>query len=142
MPDEQHHQAVTYRDLRVMRAIATTFTIAWSAWALIGGIYFLGIHPPDRDVDWIVLDRQVYGIHVAGAALLCCGIISLIAAALHAPFLKKLAALLCCIWCAGAAAIVWFATPEFDQGDVESWLLVMCSFTCFMHYLIQVMARE
>lgn len=128
------------RDRMTLRKLSAVVTLGWSLWALFGGAYFLGVHPPQDDPSWRVVSQTVYGVHAMGGLLLLCAVVSLAAAALGR--LQELAALLCALWCAAAAFLLWRATAEVDQGDVEAWLLIMCTFTCFMRWLLLVMTRE
>lgn len=114
-----------------VRKIISWINIGWTGWALAGGIYFLlaGRNISERTV-WDAFGTNT----VVGVALLFCGIVSL--AAMCVKRLNKIASMLCAVWCLATAVVLQFDTPEFDQGDIDAWLLLICAFTCVMRWTL------
>ena len=110
----------------------------WAIWALIGGVYFLTQGDAfERDPSWSVFNSHLHGYQAVGISLLTCAVLSFLASAFHR--LRRMAAIVCAVWCGVVALILQCATPEFDQGDVYAWLLLMCSFTCACRWALLVL---
>lgn len=104
----------------------------------MGGIYFLTQRETfNQDPSWSVFSDFLHGYEVVGISLLICAVVSLLASLFHK--LRRSAAILCAVWCGVMAAILQFATPVFDQGDIYAWLLLMCSFTCVCRWALLVL---
>lgn len=123
---------------RKLRQLLALVNFGWSAWALLGGIYFL-IHPEAFSVDpsWERLGTHVYAYEAVGISLLLCAVLSFFASILHR--FRRSAAIVCALWCGAMALFMQFATPEFDAGDIYAWLLLMCSFTCVCRWALLVL---
>lgn len=121
-----------------LHRIVQTVNLGWALWALLGGLFFLKSQATmDADASLSVFHRYVYGYEVLGISLLICGLISLFGVCITK--LRKVAAILCAVWCFVTALILQFATPQFDQGDIDAWLLLMCAFTCVMRWALLVL---
>lgn len=115
---------------RRLHLLITTFNVVWAVWAVIGGLWLLMSH---RDIGaqtaWVVFsDRILQGYTIVGGSLLICGIVSFVGVCLRRA--AKVAAALCAAWCGATAVTLQLATPAFDQGDIDAWLLLMCAITC------------
>lgn len=116
---------------RNIRKIISWINIGWTGWALAGGFYFMlaGASITEKTV-WDVFGTAT----VVGVSLLACGIFSLLG--IMFKRMNRAAALFCALWCLATAVVLQFDTPEFDQGDIDAWLLLICSFTCVMRWAL------
>lgn len=121
-----------------LRRWVAVINLGWAAWALVGGIYFLKARQVvGGDTTFSLFHRYMHGYEIVGITLMVCGIVSLLAVCMAK--LQRTAAILSGMWCMGAAVVMQFATPQFDQGDIDAWLLLMCGFTCFMRWALLVL---
>lgn len=123
---------------RRLHKMVAMVNLGWAIWALLGGLFFLESQAtigPETTLS--VFHKYVYGYEILGISLLVCGLISLFGVCITK--LQKVAAILCAVWCLVTALFLQFATPEFDQGDIDAWLLLMCAFTCVMRWALLVL---
>lgn len=121
-----------------LRKWVSVINFGWAVWALIGGVYFLKAQQTiGSDTTFSIFHRYMHGYEIVGITLVVCGIVSLLAVCMAK--LQRTAAILSGMWCMAIAAIMQFATPQFDQGDIDAWLLLMCGFTCFMRWALLVL---
>ena len=125
-------------DGKNLRKLVSIVNFAWAAWALVGGVYFLKAQQViGADTTLSVFHQYMHGYEVVGISLVVCGIVSLLAVCMSK--LQRTAAILTGVWCMGAAIVMQFSTPQFDQSDIDAWLLLMCGFTCFMRWALLVL---
>lgn len=118
--------------------VVKVVNLGWALWALLGGIFFLKSEATlGTATDLSVFHQYFHGPEVVGISLLVCGVISLFGVCITK--LRKVAAILCAVWCFATALVLQFATPQFDQGDIDAWLLLMCAFTCVMRWALLVL---
>lgn len=121
-----------------LRRWVAFINFGWAVWALVGGAYFLKAQQViSTDTTLAIFHRYMHGYEIVGISIVLCGLISLFAICMQK--LQKTAAILTGVWCMGAAVIMQFATPHFDQSDIDAWLLLMCGFTCFMRWGLLVL---
>lgn len=115
-----------------IRRIISWINIGWTGWSLAGAVFFLfgGLTTATDKTVWDAVGTNT----VVGMALLVCGLVS--AAGLIVKKLNRLGAILCALWCLATAIVLQFDTPQFDQGDIDAWLLLICSFTCVMRWAL------
>lgn len=122
-----------------IKKIISWIGIGWAAWALAGGFYFIAagrsLTPANQ---WFAFGNKIAnGYIMVGSALLFCGFVSVLG--MCNARLNRIAALLCAAWCLGTAVVLQLYTPEFDQGDIDAWLLLICSFSCVMRWALLVL---
>lgn len=122
-----------------VKKIISWIGIGWAGWALAGGIYFLAAGRYfSQDNVWVAFsNNKLNGYSVVGLALLFCGVISVLGMANDK--LNRISALLCAAWCLFTAVVLQLDTPEFDQGDIDAWLLLICAFSCVMRWALLVL---
>lgn len=123
-----------------VKKIISWIGIGWAAWALAGGLYFI-VASKRMNVDaghWLAFGNKVAnGYAVVGIALLACAVISFLGMMNSA--LNRIAAIVCAAFCLLAAVVLQLYTPQFDQGDIDAWLLLICSFSCVMRWALLVL---
>lgn len=121
-----------------LRRLVACVNFAWAVWALVGGVYFLKARQViGNDTTLSIFHNYMHGYEIVGISLMLCGIVSLLAVCMAK--LQRSAAILTGVWCMGTAVVMQFATPNFDQSDIDAWLLLMCGFTCFMRWALLVL---
>jgi hypothetical protein len=121
-----------------LRVLLGIINFGWAIWALVGGYYFITAHEVlGTDTTFMVFDKITHGYHLVGFSLLGCGVISLLATA--SDKLKKVAAILCAVWCGVTAIALQAAVSGLDQTDIDAWLLLMCAFTCVCRWALLVL---
>lgn len=121
-----------------LRKLVSFINFGWALWALVGGVYFLKAREVmGSDTTFSLFHSYMHGYEVIGISLVVCGIVSLLAVCMAK--LQRTAAILSGVWCMSTAMIMQFATPQFDQSDIDAWLLLMCGFTCFMRWALLVL---
>lgn len=122
-----------------IKKIISWIGIGWAAWALAGGLYFIvASRSVSTESQWLAFSNKLAnGYMVVGIALVVCGIISVLG--MCNARLNRIAALCCAAWCLGTAVVLQLYTPEFDQGDIDAWLLLICSFSCVMRWALLVL---
>lgn len=123
---------------RRLHLLVSWINLGWAVWALVGGFWFIVAQDDiTANTAWGLLGENRHGLPVVGGSLLICGIASLIGVCKKG--LARLAALLCAAWCLTMAVVLQLATPQFDQGDIDAWLLLICAFTCVMRWALLVL---
>lgn len=122
-----------------VKKIISWIGIGWAVWALAGGLYFImASRQLTGESQWLAFSNKLAnGYMVVGVALLICGVISVLG--MCNARLNKIAALCCAAWCLGTAVVLQLYTPQFDQGDIDAWLLLICSFSCVMRWALLVL---
>lgn len=122
-----------------VKKIISWIGIGWAAWALAGGLYFLMAGKSlAKDSQWLAFSNKLAnGYIVVGVSLIVCGVISFLG--MCSARLNRIAALCCAAWCLAAAVVLQLYTPQFDQGDIDAWLLLICSFSCVMRWALLVL---
>jgi hypothetical protein len=124
-----------------LHLLVAVVNLGWAIWALAGGIVFLKAKGQlGSETTLSVFHAGMHGYELVGIALVTCGVVSLLSVAFRK--LAKLSAILCAVWCAGAAWALIAATAKLDQGDLDAWLLMMCSFTCLMRWGLLVLEPD
>jgi ABC-type nickel/cobalt efflux system permease component RcnA len=126
------------KDSKSLRHIVAIMNMAWAAWALLGGTFFLKAEATlGEDTTLSIFHKYVHGYDAVGVALIICGVVSFLGICITR--LQRVAAILCAVWCTIVAAWMQFATPAVDQLDIDAWLLLMCAFTCVMRWALLVL---
>jgi hypothetical protein len=112
--------------------------LGWAIWALLGGAVFLKARETlGGDTAFSIFHSFLHGYEIVGISLIICGIVSTLGICIDR--LKRVAAILCAVWCGSVAVTMQFATPGIDQSDIDAWLLLMCAFTCVMRWALLVL---
>lgn len=121
-----------------LHMLVATINIGWAIWALVGGLWFIfGDDIIRESTVWGSMADESHELTIMGTSLLLCGVVSLVGVCKKS--LARLAAILCAAWCLTMAVILQLATPQFDQGDIDAWLLLICAFTCVMRWALLVL---
>jgi hypothetical protein len=122
-----------------VKKIISWIGIGWAFWSFAGGLYFImASRTITRDSHWLAFSNKLAnGYMVVGSALLLCGIISFLG--MCNARLNRIAALSCAGWCLVTAIGLQLYTPQFDHGDIDAWLLLICSFSCVMRWALLVL---
>lgn len=123
---------------RRLHGLIAAINFGWAMWAIVGGLWFVFAHDEiSQNTFWGLFVDNEHDLPIVGISLLICGVVSLVGVCKKS--LARLAAILCAAWCLTMAVILQLATPQFDQGDIDAWLLLICAFTCVMRWALLVL---
>lgn len=112
-----------------IKKLVSWIGLGWASWSLAGGLYFILAAKSFRESD-----NFIRGYTTVGVSLIICGVISFIGMA--NARLNRISALLCAVACFSAAVILQLATPQFDQSDIDAWLLLICAFSSMTRWAL------
>lgn len=123
---------------RNIHLILRSANLAWALWATLGGVWFITSgRTESRDHIALLFGTWAYAYNVVGYSLLACAAISLLS--LPFPQLRKIAAIVCAVWCGSTAVLLQIASPGLLQVNFDAWLLLMCAFTCVCRWALLVL---